>query len=150
MSNKNLRNLLQTLASDLPREVVRQEGNKIWLDLTLVASDMPRFWALSARADDHRLPLDEALALYAHLDVLHRGELLAGCGYPWPDLRGEDGLTPREAYRARLTGLTRLLAERCLAEGLRESPLMAHTTTLEIMTLMDTIREEIGVVYAPS
>jgi predicted dehydrogenase len=40
--------------------------------------------------------------------------------------------------------------QRCLGEGLRESPLMPQTTTLEIMTLLDTIREEIGVVYAPS
>jgi hypothetical protein len=40
--------------------------------------------------------------------------------------------------------------QRCLAAGLRESPLMPQTTTLEIMTLMDTVREEIGVVYAPS
>ncbi|MEU7903171.1 Gfo/Idh/MocA family oxidoreductase [Actinoplanes sp. NPDC049118] len=37
--------------------------------------------------------------------------------------------------------------QRCLAAGLLESPLMPHATTLEIMNLMDTIREEIGVVY---
>ena len=37
--------------------------------------------------------------------------------------------------------------QRCLAEGLAESPLMPHTTTMEIMTLMDTIRAEIGVTY---
>ena len=37
--------------------------------------------------------------------------------------------------------------QRCLAEGLLESPLMPHTTTLEIMTLLDMIREEIGVFY---
>jgi len=37
--------------------------------------------------------------------------------------------------------------QRCLAEGLPESPLMPHATTLDIMTLMDTIRAEIGVVY---
>ncbi len=37
--------------------------------------------------------------------------------------------------------------QRCLAEGLLESPLMPQGTTLEIMSLLDTIREEIGVVY---
>jgi len=37
--------------------------------------------------------------------------------------------------------------QRCLAEGLPESPLMPHATTLDIMTLMDTIRAEVGVVY---
>ena len=37
--------------------------------------------------------------------------------------------------------------QRCLAEGLLESPLMPHRTTLEIMTLMDTIRAQLGVVY---
>jgi predicted dehydrogenase len=37
--------------------------------------------------------------------------------------------------------------QRCLAEGLLESPLMPLGTTLEIMALLDTIREEIGVVY---
>ena len=37
--------------------------------------------------------------------------------------------------------------QRCLAEGLPESPLMPHATTLEIMTLMDAIRDQIGVRY---
>ena len=37
--------------------------------------------------------------------------------------------------------------QRCLAAGELESPLMPHATTLEIMGLLDTIREEIGVSY---
>jgi predicted dehydrogenase len=37
--------------------------------------------------------------------------------------------------------------QRCLNEGLLESPLMPQGTTLEIMALLDTIREKIGVVY---
>lgn len=37
--------------------------------------------------------------------------------------------------------------QRCLTEGLLESPLMPHRTTLEIMTLMDGIRAQLGVVY---
>jgi predicted dehydrogenase len=37
--------------------------------------------------------------------------------------------------------------QRCLAEGLPESPLMPHRTTVEIMTLLDAIRAQIGVVY---
>ncbi|MCY1142711.1 Gfo/Idh/MocA family oxidoreductase [Actinoplanes sp. Pm04-4] len=37
--------------------------------------------------------------------------------------------------------------QRCLQAGELESPLMSHATTLEIMTLLDTIREEIGVIY---
>jgi predicted dehydrogenase len=37
--------------------------------------------------------------------------------------------------------------QRCLAEGLAESPLMPHATTLEIMSLMDTIRAQLGVAY---
>jgi predicted dehydrogenase len=37
--------------------------------------------------------------------------------------------------------------QRCLDEGLLESPLMPHGTTLEIMALLDAIREEVGVVY---
>ncbi|MBU2663158.1 Gfo/Idh/MocA family oxidoreductase [Actinoplanes bogorensis] len=37
--------------------------------------------------------------------------------------------------------------QRCLLAGELESPLMPHATTLEIMTLLDTIREEIGVIY---
>jgi predicted dehydrogenase len=39
--------------------------------------------------------------------------------------------------------------QRCLREGLLESPLMPQNTTLEIMSLMDAIREEIGVTYPP-
>lgn len=37
--------------------------------------------------------------------------------------------------------------QRCLAEGLLESPLVPHATTLEVMELLDTIREQIGVSY---
>ncbi|MCX5067901.1 Gfo/Idh/MocA family oxidoreductase [Micromonospora lupini] len=37
--------------------------------------------------------------------------------------------------------------QRCLAAGLTESPLVPHTTTLEVMTLLDTVREQIGVRY---
>jgi predicted dehydrogenase len=37
--------------------------------------------------------------------------------------------------------------QRCVLAGELESPLMSHTTTLEIMTLLDTIRDEIGVTY---
>jgi predicted dehydrogenase len=38
--------------------------------------------------------------------------------------------------------------QRCLGEGLPESPLMPHATTLELMRQMDEIRAQIGVVYA--
>ncbi|MET0416986.1 MAG: Gfo/Idh/MocA family oxidoreductase [Actinoplanes sp.] len=37
--------------------------------------------------------------------------------------------------------------QRCILAGELESPLMKHTTTLEIMALLDTIRDEIGVTY---
>ncbi|AGL21275.1 Gfo/Idh/MocA family protein [Actinoplanes sp. N902-109] len=37
--------------------------------------------------------------------------------------------------------------QRCLTHAMAESPLVPHTTTLEIMTLLDTIRAEIGVTY---
>ncbi|MDG4768248.1 Gfo/Idh/MocA family oxidoreductase [Solwaraspora sp. WMMD406] len=36
---------------------------------------------------------------------------------------------------------------RCLAAGLRESPLVPHAVTLEVMELLDTIRNQIGVDY---
>ena len=37
--------------------------------------------------------------------------------------------------------------QRCLTENLLESPLVPHRTTLEIMTLLDTIRDQTGVTY---
>lgn len=37
--------------------------------------------------------------------------------------------------------------QRCLAEGRVESPLVPHDTTLGVMTLLDTVRAEIGVAY---
>ncbi|QGN46615.1 Gfo/Idh/MocA family protein [Micromonospora sp. WMMD558] len=37
--------------------------------------------------------------------------------------------------------------QRCLAEGLLESPLVPHSTTLEVMALLDGIRARIGVEY---
>jgi predicted dehydrogenase len=39
--------------------------------------------------------------------------------------------------------------QRCLRAGLQESPLMPQTTTLELMSLMDAIRDEVGVTYPP-
>ncbi|MGA5303421.1 Gfo/Idh/MocA family protein [Nucisporomicrobium flavum] len=40
--------------------------------------------------------------------------------------------------------------QRCLAEGLPESPLVPHMATLDVMTMMDTIRAEVGVDYGNS
>nr|MDT0660267.1 Gfo/Idh/MocA family oxidoreductase [Micromonospora sp. DSM 115978] len=37
--------------------------------------------------------------------------------------------------------------QRCLAAGLTESPLVPHAVTLEVMGLLDAIREQIGVSY---
>jgi hypothetical protein len=37
--------------------------------------------------------------------------------------------------------------QRCLEAGLTESPLMTQDTTLEIMSLLDTVRDQIGVTY---
>ena len=37
--------------------------------------------------------------------------------------------------------------QRCLQAGALESPLMPHSTTLELMNLLDAIRSEIGVAY---
>ncbi|GGM13435.1 Gfo/Idh/MocA family protein [Micromonospora yangpuensis] len=37
--------------------------------------------------------------------------------------------------------------QRCLAEGLTESPLVPHSTTLEVMGLLDAVRAQIGVTY---
>ncbi|MEU9509050.1 Gfo/Idh/MocA family oxidoreductase [Micromonospora sp. NPDC048170] len=38
--------------------------------------------------------------------------------------------------------------QRCLAEGLSESPLVPHAATLEVMALLDGIRAQIGVDYS--
>ena len=37
--------------------------------------------------------------------------------------------------------------QRCLRAGLLESPLVPHAVTLEVMGLLDTVREQIGVTY---
>ncbi|MEV0393180.1 Gfo/Idh/MocA family protein [Polymorphospora rubra] len=37
--------------------------------------------------------------------------------------------------------------QRCLRAGLRESPLVPHAATLDVMSLLDTIRTQIGVTY---
>ncbi len=36
---------------------------------------------------------------------------------------------------------------RCLREGLTESPLVPHQSTLEVMRTLDAIRDQIGVTY---
>ncbi|MEU4771399.1 Gfo/Idh/MocA family oxidoreductase [Micromonospora sp. NPDC023644] len=38
--------------------------------------------------------------------------------------------------------------QRCLAEGLMESPLVPHAATLEVMALLDSVRAQIGVDYS--
>ena len=38
--------------------------------------------------------------------------------------------------------------QRCLAEGLLESPLVPHAQTLTIMRQMDDLRAQVGVRYA--
>ena len=38
-------------------------------------------------------------------------------------------------------------AQRCLLAGAKESPLVPHNTTLEVMGLLDALRDEIGVAY---
>jgi predicted dehydrogenase len=40
--------------------------------------------------------------------------------------------------------------QRCLSAGRTESPLMPQDTTLEIMNLLDTVRDQIGVTYPPT
>ncbi|HEY6592736.1 MAG TPA: Gfo/Idh/MocA family oxidoreductase [Asanoa sp.] len=40
--------------------------------------------------------------------------------------------------------------QRCLDAGLLESPLVPHAATLEVMGLLDAIREQVGLVYAES
>jgi predicted dehydrogenase len=37
--------------------------------------------------------------------------------------------------------------QRCLDAGLRESPLVPHAVTLDVMSLLDTVRTQIGVTY---
>jgi predicted dehydrogenase len=65
--------------------------------------------------------------------VLHRaGQATEDISYPFPGSGYQ--------YEA-------VEVQRCLAAGLRESALMPHATTLEIMGLMDTIRAQLGVAY---
>ncbi len=68
-----------------------------------------------------------------------------------------DGATPESAPR-RVEGSEPLIGgamaheavefQRCLAEGLRESPLVPHAQTLTIMRQMDDLRAQVGVRYA--
>jgi hypothetical protein len=37
--------------------------------------------------------------------------------------------------------------QRCLREGLRESPLIPHSETLAVMAIMDAVREKVGITY---
>ena len=61
--------------------------------------------------------------------------------------RGDEVEEVEVAYEGRGYHFEAAEVQRCLAEGLLESPLMPQATTLEIMNLMDTIRDEVGVSY---
>jgi predicted dehydrogenase len=61
--------------------------------------------------------------------------------------RGDEVEEVEVAYEGRGYHFEAAEVQRCLAEGLLESPLMPWAATLEIMNLMDTIRDEIGVSY---
>ncbi|MEU5548384.1 MULTISPECIES: Gfo/Idh/MocA family protein [unclassified Micromonospora] len=58
---------------------------------------------------------------------------------------------PAETITAELVGngyqYEAIEVQRCLTEGLTESPLVPHSATLEIMTLLDDVRAQIGVSY---
>jgi predicted dehydrogenase len=60
-----------------------------------------------------------------------------------------DGTTQMYETQLRGTGLSYEAeeAQRCLREGLRESPLVPLADTLSVMTVLDSIRAEIGVTY---
>ncbi len=82
--------------------------------------------------------------------TLGRIDLPRGFFVPRSFVLNRAGAAPEEiSYPFEGTGYQYEAAEvqRCLAAGVPESPLMPHATTLEIMTLMDTIRAEIGVAY---
>ena len=61
--------------------------------------------------------------------------------------RGETAEEVSRPFEGRGYQFEAIEVQRCLAEGLLESPLVPSSATLEVMTLLDTIREEIGVVY---
>ena len=56
-----------------------------------------------------------------------------------------------QSYDEKISGVGRqyqgLHLEKCVAEGLRESPILSISESVEIMGLMDAIREQIGVKY---
>ncbi|WP_067508975.1 Gfo/Idh/MocA family protein [Actinoplanes sp. TFC3] len=60
---------------------------------------------------------------------------------------GREPETFSHAFEGRGYQFEAIEVQRCLAHNFPESPLVPHTTTLEIMALLDTIRAEIGVVY---
>ncbi|MFI5932588.1 Gfo/Idh/MocA family protein [Actinoplanes sp. NPDC051494] len=62
-------------------------------------------------------------------------------------VRGGKAETFELPYPGRGYQFEAIEVQRCMAEGELESPLVPHTTTLDLMTLLDTIRAEIGVVY---
>lgn len=61
--------------------------------------------------------------------------------------RGDETEQVEVAYEGQGYHFEAAEVQRCLAEGRLESPLMPWATTLEIMNLMDTIRDEVGVRY---
>ncbi|GAA1896830.1 Gfo/Idh/MocA family protein [Asanoa iriomotensis] len=60
---------------------------------------------------------------------------------------GKDPVTVANPHPGHGYQFEALEVQRCLAEGLLESPLVPHATTLEVMGLLDEIRSQIGVNY---
>lgn len=80
------------------------------------------------------------------------GRIEFGRGFSWPSgftlFRGDEDAERIEApFLARGMVHEAIEAQRCLREGLQQSPLAPWSETLAVMRTMDTVREQIGVSY---
>jgi nucleoid-associated protein YgaU/DNA-binding SARP family transcriptional activator len=130
-ARSRLREGLARLEPDLPKVVVRSDGDGVQLDPTVFGCDVHQFLALEQRARELRGR--DAMATLEAARALYRGDLLAGgaeaVGYRWLDNAAGDALVAR--YRALHREGTRGLARLCAQEGHVERAISLYEELIE-------------------
>jgi DNA-binding SARP family transcriptional activator len=131
-ARSRVRDALARFEPDLPKVIVRSDGDGVRLDATVFACDVHQFLALDQRARELRGR--DAIPALEGARALYRGDLMASgseaTGYRWLDDAAREALMAR--YRALHQEITRGLARLYAEEGRIEEAIHLNEELLEL------------------